>query len=67
MRDVQLWHRGNNQLAIFVAPCLGIRHGDWMRHVHESVVTGSLFEVTSVTCPGLILYSLIKEQAARKT
>lgn len=67
MRDVQLWHRGNNQLAIFVAPCLGIGHGDWMRHVPESVVTGSLFEVTSVTCPGLIFHSLIKEQATRKT
>lgn len=52
------------QWQFFVAPCMGIGLGDWVRQVHVSVGTGSLFQAT---CRGLLFHSLIKEQAARKT
>lgn len=36
-----------------------------MRQVRVSVVTGSLFEVTSVTCPGLLFHTLINKQLGK--
>lgn len=55
MRDVQPWHRGNNQLALCMAACLGTRHENWMRQVHVSVVTGSLFEVNFSDLPWFVI------------